>query len=221
MEVSYQVAGNVNNVIVGAAQLFLSVDNAGAADVAVQIQSIPTFTPGTDAAVTLSGNANYRDVGFTTNGCNVVYTPTYDDVTVDQLKDAAMLFATGLTVEMQTQLAEPTLANIMVSFGQNITSFTQSGTPETQGATDTLGVAGGSLGDYPVTHSLVAIGKAPRTPGGKRRQRVYYARRVVSVDAVQQSLSRTDASVLPVSFRLLPDPNYSGAEYGQILDRTL
>lgn len=215
------MAGNVRNVIVGAAQIFLTVDNSGAADPAVQNQALPSLVSGTPAATTLSANANWRDVGFTTNGLSIVYTPTYDDVVVDQLKDAAQIFATALTVEAQTQFAEPVLNNLMVAWGQNITSLTLSGTPEVQGSSDTMNIPSGALGDYPVEHSFVAIGKAPKTPGGKRRERVYYARRAISMDAVTTAQTRTDASVIPVTFRLLPDVTYSGSEYGSIVDRTL
>lgn len=215
------MSGNIRNVIVGAAEIFLTADNLSATDVTLQNQPLPTLVAGTDATVTLAASASWRDVGFTMNGLSIVYTPTYDDITVDQLKDAATLFSTALTVEAQTQLSETVLNNLMTVFGQNPTSLNTTGAPETQGATDTLAVTVGTLNDSPVEHSFAAVGKAPRTPGGKRRQRVYYARRVVSVDAVTTAMSRTDPSVFPVTFRLLPDPSYSGQEYGNVIDRTL
>lgn len=215
------MAGNIRNIIVGAAQLFLSVDLAGAADVSIQRQDLPALTAGTPAGATVNAAANWRDVGFTTAGIAVAYTPTYGSVTVDQLKDAAALFATDLTVTVATEMAEPTLDNIRVVWGQDMTTTTPSGSPETSGSQDTLDINASSLGAYPVEHSLVAVGNAPRTPGGRRRERVYYGRRVVSVDASTSTLARTDATVVPVTFRLLPDPAYAGSEYGRIIDRTL
>lgn len=213
------MAGSIKNVIVGAAQLFLSVDQAvgvaGVTDVSVQRQELPALVAGTPAGTTINGSANWRDVGFTTNGLALAYTPTYGSVTVDQLKDAAALFSTDLTVEATTELAEPTLENIRVVWGQDSTTQT------TAGGDDILNINASALGAYPVEHSLAAVGNAPRTAAGGRRERVYFARRVVSVSASTSTLARTDATTVPVTFRLLPDPAYAGAEYGRIIDRTL
>ena len=51
-------------------------------------------------------------------------------------------------------------------------------------------------------------------------ERVYYARRVLSVQQSQFTLARNTPTTFPVTFRLLPDANYAGAEYGKIIDRT-
>ncbi len=52
-------------------------------------------------------------------------------------------------------------------------------------------------------------------------ERVYYARRVLSVQQSQFSLARTTPTTFPVTFRLLPDAAYAGSEYGKIIDRVL
>jgi len=43
----------------------------------------------------------------------------------------------------------------------------------------------------------------------------------LSVQQSQFSLARTTPTTFPVTFRLLPDANYSGSEYGKIIDRVL
>jgi hypothetical protein len=80
----------------------------------------------------------------------------------------------------------------------------------------------GALGSEPVERALVFIGNAPRAASsGKKRERVYHARRVLNVEASSHSYRRNEATVFPVSFRLLPDPAFSGAEYGIIVDRII
>jgi hypothetical protein len=205
----------VRNILVGAAALFLG-------RVEGTQPPLPTLVAGTSAATTLGGDANWRDVGFTTDGVEVAYEPDYGSVTVDQLKDAALLFASGLTVSVNTSLAEATLDNLKVAWGQHDGTLVTGANPDTAGNQDVLSMDGGALGDYPVERSLVAVGNAPRTTTvATKRERIYHARRVLSVSASTHALRRTDATVFPVSFRLLPDPTYSGSEYGKIIDRTL
>jgi hypothetical protein len=105
----------------------------------------------------------------------------------------------------------------------------------------TLKLAAGALGDAPVERVLVAVGNAPAqigssvattdagtaigsgavTPINRNKERVYVARRVVSIDTTAHSLKRDAATVFPVAFRCLPDsdPSYSGMEYGIVIDR--
>ena len=105
----------------------------------------------------------------------------------------------------------------------------------------TLKLAAGALGDAPVERVLIAVGQAPAqigssvtttdagtsNPAGsntsvaRQKERVYVARRVVSIDTTAHSLKRDAATVFPVSFRCLPDsdPAYSGMEYGVVIDR--
>ena len=55
-----------------------------------------------------------------------------------------------------------------------------------------------------------------------RSERVYVARRVVSMDTTAHGLKRDQATVFPVAFRLLPDDSnaaYGGSEYGLVIDR--
>ena len=107
-------------------------------------------------------------------------------------------------------------------------------------------MAAGALGDAPVERVLIAVGQAPAQigtsqsyadPSGasgstvigagantnalRSRERVYVARRVVSIDTTAHGLKRDSATVFPVSFRCLPDsdPSYSGMEYGVVIDR--
>jgi len=163
-----------------------------------------------DAAQSTAGNA-YRNVGYTNNGLQITYNPTYDSVTVDQLLDTAKLFKSAMEVMIATEMAEGTLENVLVVFGQGQSTLTNSGA--------TLGLEAGSLGVQPTERQLVAIGQAP-TVTSATTERVYYARRVLSVQQSQFSLARNTPTTFPVTFRLLPDAAYTGSEYGKIIDRS-
>ena len=50
--------------------------------------------------------AKFRNVGFTNNGLQITYNPTYGSVTVDQLLDTAKLFKESMEVMLATEMAE-------------------------------------------------------------------------------------------------------------------
>jgi hypothetical protein len=244
-----QNIGNARNILVGASPLFLSVEDSttsgyvenlvpgtASAAVASRNKTVPAFKNGTSAtpgpyvagesyittlnavdvvapatAVATAGAA-YRNVGYTNNGLQITYNPSYGAVTVDQLLDSAKLFKETMEVMIATEFAEGTLENVLGVFGQS--GATLSGS--------TLGMAAGALGEAPVERQLIAVGQAPTTAASSQTERVYYARRVLSVQQSQFSLSRNAAATFPVTFRLLPSgaAGDAGKEYGTIVDRT-
>jgi hypothetical protein len=242
-----QNIGNARNILVGASPLFLSVEDSttsgyvenlvpgtASAAVASRNKTVPAFKNGTAAPSYVAGEsyittlnavdvdapatpvatsgAAYRNVGYTNNGLQITYNPSYGAVTVDQLLDSAKLFKETMEVMIATEFAEGTLENVLGVFGQS--GATLSGS--------TLGMAAGALGEAPVERQLVAVGQAPTTAASSKTERVYYARRVLSVQQSQFSLSRNAAATFPVTFRLLPSGAAGDAnkEYGTIVDRT-
>lgn len=237
-----QNIGNAKNILVGASPLFLSVDdstvvgyddsmeagktNAGTAAVGSVKPStlVPAFSSSASYRDTLNAGtvadggvtaAAYRNVGYTNNGLQITYNPTYDSVTVDQLLDTAKLFKSAMEVMIATEMAEGTLENILIVFGQGKGTLTDGTT------VDELGLEAGALGAAPTERQLIAIGQAPTT-SGPHTERVYYARRVLSVQQSQFSLARTAATTFPVTFRLLPSglSEHATSEYGKIIDRS-
>jgi hypothetical protein len=197
-----------------------------------------TLAARTSAATTLGASALVRNVGFTNNGLQITYNPTYDSVTVDQLLDTAKLFKSAMEVMIATEMSEGTLANVLLVFGQGASTLTKDGAASTdayptKGATSaddktlTLGLEAGALGVQPTERQLFAVGQAPTlaksasSEVAASTERVYYARRVLSVQQSQFSLARNTPTTFPVTFRLLPDANYAGSEYGKIIDRVL
>jgi hypothetical protein len=175
------------------------------------LNGVDVDASGTASATT---GAAYRNVGYTNNGLQITYNPSYGSVTVDQLLDSAKLFKETMEVMIATEFAEGTLENVLGVFGQSAATLTESGKK--------LGLAAGALGEAPVERQLVAVGQAPTTAASSKTERVYYARRVLSVQQSQFSLARNAASTFPVTFRLLPSglAGTEGAEYGTIVDRT-
>lgn len=227
------------NIIVGAAAVFTSVVSSlesGWTSVA-----LPTAVSGTPYATTLQGNAAWRNVGYTSDGVEVTYSPDYGEVEVDQLLDTAKMFKQKMTVTVKTSLTEATLENLVLVWAQSPASYRYPGgsvtTPDATGTnrdatkefdnttsvpTDeaVLGLEAGALGIEPVERQLVFVGGSPRTAGNVKRERVYHLRRSLSVEASTHSLKRNEATMLPVSFRVLPS-EVSGAEYGTVRDRVI
>ena len=222
-----QNIGNAKNILVGASPLFLSAKDSTASGYAENAE------PGSSAGVSFSTGASYadtlnatdgskfRNVGYTNNGLQITYNPTYGSVTVDQLLDTAKLFKETMEVMIATEMAEGTLENVLAVFGQPTNTLSAALTASTS-STQTLGLAAGALGIAPTERQLIAVGQAP-TSVGTASERVYYARRVLSVQQSQFSLARNNPTTFPVTFRLLPsgDSAYAGQEYGKIIDRVL
>lgn len=194
--------GNVttDNIIVGPGNLYI-------ADIGT---ALPTWA--TDANADFDEDAAWITLGATMGGVEVAYQPDYGEVEVDQLKDAARLFHQGLTVTMSTQLAEATLENLLVAWGLGSECLTSSGT------TWTLEVDVPS--DRPVERKLAVVGSAPLGANDEEMERIYVAHRVISIEGSTHSLTRTEATEFPVTFRLLPRPEEApNGLYGQIIDR--
>ena len=215
-----QNTGNAKNILVGASPLFLSAKDSTQGSAYVEnMQPVAGTTgvvpEGTKSYIeTLNGTdgTKFRNVGYTNNGLQITYNPSYGSVTVDQLLDTAKLFKESMEVMIATEMAEGTLENILAVFGQK-TDTLNSGV---------LGLEAGALGSAPTERQLIAVGQAPTTTQTSNTERVYYARRVLSVQQSQFSLARNAATTFPVTFRLLPDggSSYVGKEYGLIIDRT-
>jgi hypothetical protein len=229
--------GSNANIIVGAAALFLSKPDK--VFTSTSTTNLPAFVEATSFRETLSSSTNVTNVGYTNNGLEITFNPTFGDVMVDQLLDVAKLYKSGMQVTLKTSFAEATLENLLVSIGQKgsvnlytTTGVTYSGAIQTVPSINTESTANhgtfidllsGDLGDYPVERSLIAVGPGVGTTfalgGGTtdQKERVYIAYRAVSISNVTVSAKRDAATTFDVEFRLLPDD--VGA-YGKIVDRT-
>jgi len=197
--------GKAENIVVGAASLYISAA-VNATDPTIK----PAYEANKSYRDTLDASPAWVGVGYTQEGLEVSYEPDFGNVDVDQLLDAALTFKQGMTVSLNTTLAEATLFNLMISWGQAASTLTST-------ASDAeIDIAGGELGDAPKERSFIAVGNAPRK-NGVYGERVYHAYRTLNVEASSHSLRRNENVGIPVSFRALPADTGS---YGKIKDRT-
>lgn len=229
------------NILVGAGDLLLAPGNepalppVGAAGSRVRDD---WRRAGAKAPVTpLAGAGNWRHVGATQDGLEISYEPDYGEVEVDQLKDAALIFNQGLRIMINTNLAEATLYNLALAWGYHSRFLKETGysgsaeatTDKTTGlvTTNDSVLRLGNPDDETVERQVLVVGNAPKSDAvaaldnTRYNERVYLGRRAVEMDTSAHSLRKNEATVFPVSFRLLPDPTYSGTEYGVIIDRLI
>jgi len=197
------------NIIIGAAQVYLgpswdTTNGSNPAPAAVD-------NPATSFVTTMNASGTWTNVGYTQDGIEVATDPTWDDVEVDQLLDSAKIFKSGMSLTVATTFAEATLENLLVAWGQ-ATSTLNSFASYRQ-----LDIDGGSLGAAPLERGLIAVGNAPEKVGTSNYgERTYHAYRVLSVESVSHTLARSEATVIPVTFRALPGDN---GKYGYVRDR--
>lgn len=198
------MAGTVNkqNIIVGAASLYLGL--AGTAR--------PAMAANTSYKTTLDGDADWRNVGYTQEGLEVAYEPDYGDVEVDQVLDSVLTFKQSMRVSFNTTLAEATLYNLMISWGQAASTLTSAA------SSATIDISGGALGEAPVERGFIAVGNGVQGRGtsAEYSERTYHAYRVLSVESSTHALRRNENTGIPVSFRALPADN---GLYGIVHDR--
>lgn len=199
--------GTSNNIIVGAAALFTY--EAGV----LAETDLPTYVDGDSFRKTLTNDADFRNVGYTSNGLAIEFQPDFGEVKVDQVLDVAKLYKQGMKVNLKTTFAESTLENLLFSLASKDSNLTTvSGNP-------TLNLSAGEIGECPVERGLVAVGPGTGDCAiGSELERVYVAYRALSIENVTVNAKRDEATMFEVSFRLLPNDNGS---YGKIVDRTV
>lgn len=209
------------NIIVGAARVFLGPSVSATAALGA---SKPAFVNGTRYSTTMAAAdgstntgvptlvTNWNEVGYTQEGLEVATDPSWGEVEVDQLLDSAKIFKDGMSLNISTTFAEATLENLLIAWGQASTSVSSVGANEKE-----LAIEGGTLGEAPLERGLIAVGNAVENANSNTYgERVYQAFRVLSVEATTFGNSRSEASVIPVTFRALPADN---GRYGSVRDR--
>ena len=201
--------GTSTNIIVGAAAFYV-------ADTTLTPATLVSFGSNASFKDTLSTNADYTNVGYTSNGLELQFQPDLGEVSVDQVLDVAKLYKQGMQVNMATAFAEATLENLLIALAFNADELT--GTKSTSGG-QVLDLSAGDIGECPVERGLVAIGPGTGDCANSDNvERVYTAYRALSIENVTVSAKRDEASMFEVSFRLLPED--SSGSYGKIVDRT-
>lgn len=212
----------VTNIIVGPGNLFIAERDGG------NFPALPDFTTpsGTayDAFEATGGAASaWTYLGATEGGVELSYEPTYTDVNIDQYKDAARLFLENQTVNVSTTLMESTLANLIYVWGFESSTHLDSTPGDSADGVQTtfkLGILGEDPCEYALGVVSKGVGTQPNCVPGTEVERVYVARRIISVQGSTFGMRRTESTMFPVTFRLLPDSSApANEEYGTIFDR--
>jgi hypothetical protein len=233
------MANNSKNIIVGAGVLYIGADNnektlADIPDVSGG-NSAKTFVANTQGTYQNPSNVNstaFDHVGFTSEGVDFSFEPDYGEVQVDQLLDVAKIYKQGQKVMVKTTLTEATLENFLVVLGGKSSDLrAESLAATSKGKTQVLDLNGGALGYAPVERSILIVGPGPEslltgTPnGGTVVERIYLGSRALSMETVSVGIKRNEATVFPVTFRLLPSNSTvetaadGNAIYGKVIDR--
>jgi hypothetical protein len=227
--------GNSNQIIVGAAQLFVSKQGPLEYNIATDVYAFNSGSVSGYPLMSASGgysdlleaqSTDWRNVGYTMNGLEVQFQPDFGEVQVDQLLDVAKLYKQGMQVSMVTAFAEATLENLLVSIAATEDTYDDStatfnGAGRLLSGEVELNVTAGELGDVPVERAIIAVGPGsgdPAATGANKVERVYVGNRVLSIENVTVSAKRDEPSMYEVTFRLLPASNGS---YGKIVDRVV
>jgi hypothetical protein len=207
--------GDSKNIIVGAAALFTADSVLTPAAVPAVIEDEAYTQTLTDASST-----GITNVGYTNSGLELMFTPDFGEVKVDQILDVAKLFKQGMTVNLKTSFAEATLENLLFSLAAKTGDLALESLDASFAGQKVMNLSAGEIGECPVERSLIAVG--PGTGDceiGRGKERIYVAYRALSIEAVSVMAKRDAATEFAVSFRLLPEDTSSS--YGKIVDRTV
>jgi hypothetical protein len=226
--------GNAKNIVVGAGALYIGhttdielTEN----DLPKAVESLSTCTESlqdpdnVDIWSSTNSAGKWDSVGYTSEGAELSFEPDYGEVQVDQLLDVAKIFKQGQRVMLNTTLAEATLENFLVAIGGKSSDLVNTmGSP-----IQSVSLNGGALGYSPVERSIAIVGPGPdqkKTAAAKNSvERVYIGYRALSMETVTVGVRRNEATVFPVTLRLLASSAEAGeapdgnASYGKIIDR--
>lgn len=218
--------GSSANIIVGAAALFTykagpigQTVGGGITDTEAEVD-LPAVQEDISYRETLSDSNDFRNVGYTMNGLEIVFQPDFGEVQVDQVLDVAKLYKQGMQVNLNTAFAESTLENLLLAVAGQDGDITDAEDSTGKFAGNrVMNMSAGDIGECPVERGLVAVGPGTGDcAAGESIERIYVAYRALSIESVTVSAKRDEPTMFEVSFRLLPNDN---ASYGKIVDRTL
>lgn len=146
-----------------------------------------------DSAVNSAPSAStWTDAGGTQDGLTVNVNLEYAELEVDQIVDTPERRLTKRDVQVATNLAEPTLANLNLVLN--------GGTVTASGSYSTYDPADDVTSTQPTYKALLFRGWAPRTAASAQMYRNVIVRKVLSVESVEVAYKKEDQTLFPVTF---------------------
>lgn len=177
------MSANVVNLVQGPATLFI-----GAFGAAEPANGSVNATPAASA---------WTDLGGTTDGATISVNQEYKELEVDQVVDIPGRRLTKRDMSVKTNLAEPTLQNLLYSLN------------DVNGGS--LGASGAGFSGYyepaftdsatqPTYRALLVWGWAPGSSGATSKRRLVILRKCLSTDNVEFAYKKDDQTVFSVTW---------------------
>lgn len=175
---------DASNVIAGSGVLYMAPKGT----------ALPTLT-----SLPITWPATWVASGYTDDGVDFVYTPTFKDINVDEELSPVQVLLTAEKMEVSLKMAETTLLNLTKAIAGS--SLVQDSTTST--------VYFGSASQASLQEWILGFeGPAP----GTGATRVIIVRRVLSKAAVSFKYQRKDKIVYAVKFEALADSTQSAGQ---------
>jgi len=141
-----------------------------------------------DSAVNTTPSAStWTDVGATQDGVNLNVIQEFFELEVDQIVDVPGRRLTKRDLQIQTNMAEPTLANLALALN--------GGTVTASASYSTYDPSDDTSATQPTYKALIFDGYAPE---GLRRRVV--ARKALSIEGVESAYKKDEQTLFPVTF---------------------
>lgn len=149
--------------------------------------------PADTAVNTTPAVSSWTDLGGTQDGVKLTVAQKYEELEVDQVVDIPGRRLTKREFMLETNLAEPTLENLVISINN-------SSAPATGSGYKSLDVSNDNSATQPTYIALIFDGYAPQNASGTTQRRRVIARKVLSVDDVEFSYAKADQTLFKVKF---------------------
>lgn len=161
----------------------------------VYVGNFGALEPADTAINTAPAASAWTEVGLTTGGVTLNLSEEYAQLEADQIADRAGSALVSRNATITTSMSEITLENLALALNTRAANITT-------GATWKKFVPASSDIDefIPNYKAILLWGNAPASAGGNVQKRMVIIRRVLSTEGVEYALSRTDQTVLPVTF---------------------
>lgn len=182
------MAGDSSNIVVGSAVFYL-------ATYGTQLPDLTNLIPGGNEGTQVDWS-DFDQIGYTDDGIDLSYNPTFKDIKVDEEMAAVDSILDGEKATVTIKMAEATLANLNRAIAGSVY------------ATDAEGesVTVGSATKAQIQKFVIGFeGPAPNT----NLTRVFIGYKARPTGNVGMKMQRADKVIIPVEFELLADSTQS------------